>query len=609
MDEPQESDAVNHHENVSGTLPQADEKHLALFTAIEGAYKGTDWARCLNANLVKDYHGPAYGTEDGEERPVNKLNQAVDVWTMMVAANNPHVSVTTPFDTLRPFAKHYEQAMNDMVKEIHLSHTIRRWVLDAFFLMGVVKVHLKDSAPVMVETDMWMDPGTPFASNVSLDDFVFDGAAKKWSEVKYAGDMYRIPFSDIAVGVENGMYNEEVAAVLRPNSKYQTEDAHRLEDIAKGDVTDADEYESMIDLCDVWVARDRKVYTFAVNDRSKFSLKKLPPLAEMEWTDPFSGPYHLLGFNDVPENIIPLSPISNLQALDRTINTLFAKMMKQALRQKEVPVYTPSAKDSIQAIKDAPDGFAVKADPKEIGMWSSGGAHQGNQAFALLLIELMNNLAGNIDGIAGLGPQAKTVGQEQLIHDASNRKVGQMQQRVVEATTGLIQSLGYMLWEDEFKTITSEFSVGGYSLQSEWKPGDREGNFLQYNFDIGVYSMTYRPPAARAESNLLILERFMPAAEMMMAQGGMYDFAAIIDSLADDLDSPELRRFITFTTPPQQTPLSPKDGLAPPNKTTTNVRQNVSAGATPQSRLQEMQQNLQGAAPPSGVSMPMGGGV
>lgn len=169
-----EAETVRHHDS-QGDLPQAEERHLALFKAIEGAYTGLDWARCLNANLVKDYHGPAYGTGNGKERPVNKLNQAIDVWTMLVAANNPHVSCRTTHETLRPFARHFEQALNHMVVEIHLAETIRRWVLDAFFLMGVVKVHLKDSAPVQFENDLWMDPGTPFASNVSLDDFVYDG--------------------------------------------------------------------------------------------------------------------------------------------------------------------------------------------------------------------------------------------------------------------------------------------------------------------------------------------------------------------------------------------------------------------------------------------------
>lgn len=606
-----QSDAKRHNEDEHYVV-ELDPRHESLMTAVEGSYKGMEWARNLMLNLVKDYHGPAYGSNTHvKERPVNKLNQAIDVWTMLLAANRPRIAINTNYEVLKPFARHYEQAVNNMLTEIHLEETLRRWVLDAFFMVGIIKTHLKDSAPVQFENDLWMDPGTPYASNILLDDFVFDAGAKKWSEVKFAGDIYRIPFSDIKAGVENGMYDAEVAQHLTPNSKYRCDDQDRLEKISTGEVTDEDEFEPMIDLCDIWVARDQKVYTFAVKDRSTFALKKLPPLAVMDWTDPNCGPYHLLGFNEVPGNIMPLSPISTLQALDRTANAVMSKLMAQALRQKENPVYSPAGKETMQAIKDAPDGWAIKGDPKEIGLWQNPGPNQANQAFLLLLLELINNLGGNIDGIAGLGPQAKTVGQEQMIADASNRKVGQMQSRVVEATTALVRSLGFMLWEDQFKEITSQFTVAGYPVESTWKPGDREGNFHDYNFSIVVYSMTYKPPAAEAEALIGLLERvFIPLLQPLMAQGGNVDFAALSDSLAEKMDLDDLRRLVTFMTPPPQEPLSPQHDLkGSPVTTRHNVRHNVSQGATPQSRLQEMQQNLQGSPDMGGVTQLMGGGA
>lgn len=594
--------------------PQADSRMRSLHKAIEGSYKSLEWARNVNHNLVQDYHGPAYGRsgDAAKDQPINKINQAVDVWTMLVAANRPRVSVTTNFDMLRPFARHYEQAVNNLIGEIRIEDTIRRWVLDAFFMVGVVKVHLKDSAPIQFENDLWMDPGTPFASNVSLDNWVFDTGAKKWSEVKYAGDMYRIPMSDIEAGVEQGMYDPEVASHIKATSKFDYEDTERLEAISRGEECDPDEFEPMVDLCDIWVARDRKVYTFAVRDRKNFTLANLPPLAEMDWTDPECGPYHMLGFNDVPENILPISPISHIQSLNQTINSLCRKQMQQGERQKENPVYSPAGKDTIAELKDAPDGMAVKGDPKEVGLFRSGGADQGNQALMLLLIEILDGMAGNLPALAGLGPQAKTYGQEQLIQEAGNRKVGQMQQRVVDAVTRLVKSLGFMLWEDQFKEITSSMPIDGtnYSVTSIWKPGEREGNFYDYNFDTNIYSLQHRPPAARAETLLGLLERvFIPMMPMMMQQGTLVDFPVLVQELAVLLDIEPLRRIVTSMAPPSQEELEPQTSMAA-KTTRTHVRQNISTGGTQESRLSTMRQALQGQNPNSqqmnAVSTPMG---
>lgn len=588
----------------------------ALHKAIENSYKSVDWARNLNRNLVMDYHGPAYGANSNLlEHPINKVNQAIDIWTMLVAANRPKVSITTNFDLLRPFARHYEQAVNNLITEIHIEDTIRRWVLDAFFMVGIVKVHLKDSALVEMETDLWMDPGSPFASNVSLDDFVYDASAKKWSEVKYAGDMYRIPFADIAAGVEQGMYDADVAAELTPNSKVKHTDDARLEAISRGIETDEDEFEPMIDLCDIWVARDRKVYTFAVKDRTNFILANTNPLAEMDWTEPDHGPYHLLGFSDVPENILPLSPIQHIQSLNKTINSLARKQAHQAERQKENPIYNPAGKDTIKALVDAPDGFAVKGDPKEVGLWTQGGAHQGNQALMLLFMEVLDGLAGNLQALGGLGPQAKTVGQEQIVADSSNRKVAAMQGRVITAAAQLCQSLGYMLWEDQWKEVTSMMQVEGtnYELPVTWKPGDREGNFQQYNFAVDVLSMQSRPPAQIAETILGLMERLIvPLAPMMMQTGALIDFPALITELSQLYDIEQLKRIITFATPPEPDTLKPQDKLSGGRAPTHNIRENVSTGGTQESRLAVMRQALQGQSPNAqqmgAISTPMGGG-
>ena len=139
-----------------------------LFRAIEASYRELEPFRNLVRGLVDEYVCPGYGAQNKPRREmlVSLMNQAVQAYTMTLAANRPRVLVSTPVDELKYFAKHFQLAMNGLIKEIGLEQTIRKAVKDAFFCVGIVKVHMGDSAPVMLETDLWMDPGQPFASNV-----------------------------------------------------------------------------------------------------------------------------------------------------------------------------------------------------------------------------------------------------------------------------------------------------------------------------------------------------------------------------------------------------------------------------------------------------------
>lgn len=525
-----------------------------LFRAVSKSYRDLEHFRNMNRELIRNYGGDGYegggpASVPKQTRYLDLLNQAVDAYQTLLAANRPRVMVSTSLPQYRAFAKHFEQAINAMMKEIRLEDTLRRWVLDAFFCIGVVKVHLADSGLVEIEPDFWMDPGTPFASNVALDDFVYDTSARKWSEVKYAGDMYRIAFSE---AVE--LFGEEAMKGHTPSSKGSL-DEDRVQQITRGEETDDDEFEPMIDLADIWIPRLGVIETYVVDSRSNFDLKG-EPLAVEEWTGGEEGPYQILGFNDVPENIMPTSPASHLESLENLINNVMRKNARQAKRQKDVHIYTPAGAESARQIQRADDGEWVQVNSTDdIGMMKQGGVDQANYAFMLGGIELFDRMAGNLQARMGLGAQADTVGQERLIHGAASRKEGQMQYVMLNAATKLIKQLGVMLWQDEFKTIVTEIPIPGapgYSATSVWSPGDREGNFVDYNFEIDVYSMQFQSPSSKVQQlNELVMGVFMPMMQMMIQQGLVIDLMQLVKTYAELLNLPELESIIKFSMPMQ----------------------------------------------------------
>lgn len=551
-------------------------KFESLGAAITTSYRALTPFRNINRRLVEAYAGPGYGGRKGREKLLNKMNQAVDAYMTVLAANRPQVQIETKYAQLKPFAVHFQVAINNFLKEIGIEHTIRRWVMDAFFCVGVVKVHLADSGLVQLEDDLWMDPGIPFASNVSVDDLVYDMSAKKITTMKFCGDIYRIPYDDIIDGIGDGVYTEE-ARKLTPTSKYSSGDDGRLEEISRGDLTDKDEFEPMIDLMDVWLPRDGMIYTFPVQRGGESITIHGEPIAELPWEDD-KGPYHFLSFNDVPENIMPVSPASHLDGLDRLINNMMRKVKAQAERHKQNPVYSPAGVEDAKRLREYGDGeWVLSSNPGETRVVEQGGVNPNTMAFINNAISLFDTQAGNLVAMLGLGAQSQTVGQEQLIHSAGNKKIGQMQARVVEASTGLITSLGLLLWMDEFTTVSGAREIPGTDIQIEkhWKPGERAGKFLNYNFKIIANSMSFQTPSQKANAFISLMNQFyIPMQPMIMQQGGVMNLQKINKFFADSLEIPQIEELIQFPNDglDELSPQAEVRGTKPPSTTRNYVR-------------------------------------
>lgn len=541
---------------------------------METSYRKLDPFRKLANGLIKQYAGPGYGESSQEDghKFINLMNQTVDAYMMLLAANTPRVLVSTHNRAYAGFAGHFKVAVNNLLKEINFGQTHYDFVLDAFFCIGVIKVHMADSGQVLAENDVQMDPGMPYASNVSIDDLVYDTSARKLSEVGFIGDMYRIPFESL----KDEMYDKKVVSGLSPTSKYAV-DGERIEQISVGTETDTDEFRPMIDLADIYVPSDGMVYTFPVLNRQLLQLGTTP-VAKFEWMGTEKGPYKVLGFNSVPKNIMPVSPATHLADLDILINNLMSKQAQQAQRQKELMLFTAAGATDATRIAMAGDGESIRVDDaKDFNVMSFGGPNQSNQGLLFNSVEMFDRMAGNLPAMMGLGASADTVGQEKLIHASASRKEGQMQRRVVEAITDVIYELAYLLWQDEFKEIPGEIELEGmpqYKATSNWTPDDREGEFKDYAFEIDVHSMSYQSPADRVKAiNTLIGQIYAPMMQMLQQQGGTIDFAKLTAIYAELLNLPRLNEVITFTSPIDEA--QPTMGGGGPSKPATTERRYV----------------------------------
>lgn len=527
-----------------------DEKKL--ISSIEVSYRKLRPYREAVFRLVEEYAGPMYGTEGNssntfqrQEKYLNLSKQAVSAYMTLLASNRPRVLLSTAKKELKPFAKRYQTAVNNLLEEIEIEKTISHWVRDAFFWIGIVKVHMGDSGEVINEGDITMDPGKPFASNVSLDDFFFDVSAKKWSECRYAGDVYRMPIDTL---LNSDLYSGDALDDLEATDTYTT--GEMLKELSMGTEPVNNEIEPMVDVCDIWLPREGVIRTYVVESRQTLKLKE-GHIAEVEWEGKELGPYHLLHFDEVSENIMPCSTAADLQPLERLINNLYRKNARKASRQKDTPIYTPSGEQTARKLRNASDGEWISVtDPREVNVIKHGGIDGNLHGFMLNSMELFDRMAGNLQAMLGLGPSSDTVGQERLIRSAGSRREGQLQNAVVAATVGLIKDVAMLLWGDAFTEIPASEALESYpdiTIDRTWKPDKREGQFKDYKFEIDVYSMQYQTPASRAQAiNELLQSVYIPLMPIVQQQGGNIDLAELTKMHSEMLNLPRLKDIVDF---------------------------------------------------------------
>lgn len=571
-------------------------KSKRLHRAIENSYKQLERFRNLNRSLVEEYAGSGFGGQvpnagDGRTgKPdvmVNLLRRAVDAYTMQLVANRPRVLITAKSPELKFFARKFQVALNNFIAEIGLEATLRRWVLDAFFCIGVVKTHMADAGIIEIEPDWRMDPGMPFASNVSLDNWVYDTNAVRWEEVRWAGDTYRIPFDDLAADY----FDQDAIALnkLHPTSKYSDDD-RRLENIAKGGETDKDEYVPMIDLADVWVRDEGRIYTYAVEKREHFRLQGVP-IAAMDWDHDDSN-YQILCFGEIPENVIGSSPASLLQPLSQQINNQLRKQCRRARSSKKIHAYSPlGAEDAKRLQRASDDQWVEVANPMDVNTMDVGGIDGNMQAFTLALLQQFNEEAGNLNAIMGLGRSADTLGQEQLIQASANNRVASMMQKTAAATTKLIRELGKMLWEDQFQVISGELPIEGaegYAIDATWNPSHREGDLASFQIDIDVHSMPYQAPKERLNNILnYVTNVYLPMAQQFEAQGMSLNLQELHRLVAELSNEPRLNDVVIFTQPVMDEDVAggtqnPDGGMRPPSPPRRYIHESHSPGLSPQ---------------------------
>ena len=574
--------------------PNDSKDRGSLFSAIKHHYKELAPFRVNRVRLIKDYAGSLYGgMQPGAKTLVNLIKQTADAYTLALASNRPRFLVTAKQTRHEAFGERFATALNNLIQEIHFEETMQDVTLDAFFGLGIVKTYLADAPLVEIEDDIWMDPGRPFAGRISFDNFVYDTGVADFRKVQLASDRYRVPYESLR---DSDRFDQKVARKLSPSSKQSHDpESETAQAIAAGNETDKGEIEPMIDLMDVWLPRDRRIVTWACDQ--KFVGIDTDPLAVQEdWDGPETGCYDVLNLGPVPDNIMPTSPAENLKALSDLLNSLMRKQRNQAKAQKTVNFYQGDNANEARRAKKAVDNEWIRSsNPAGFAQLKLGGVDQVNLAFSMSLMDMFDRMAGNLKAAAGLGPQSGTAAQDSMIMGQVSRAEEGLRYKTNRFAVRVGRAIGFMMFDDPVMTIPGQLKVEGLPhyppLQNDWVPEEREGVASDYDLNIEPLSMAFKPAAAQAAELRQTVNEMIQLLPIMEQQGVSFDGHEYIRQLAELTAQPRLTQ-IFKSLAPMAGGMGGEEGGKPANTTRTYRRENVPTGGTQESRNDTLMRQL-----------------
>lgn len=500
--------------------------------------------RDKRVEAVKQYVGNHWSDSGASKRvPVNLMELAVNIYTRQLAARCPQVMATAKNPALKPGAARLQLAVNHLLKEIDFERTLQRCVLDAMFGMGILKVGISRAISKQVEVEGFLhDIGQPFADCIDLDNWVHDVDATVYEQVSFAGSRHRLPLEY----VKSSPLFKNTDNLVAMTNRGEEDGSDRVESVARGERGIGDSYQDMVEIWDLWLPREQLVVTLADKGSTE-------PLQIIEWDGPEHGPFHLLGFSDVPGSVLPLPPRAVWEDMHATANILYRKLTSQAQRQKTVYGVKRGRQEDGQRVQKAADGdLFTMDDPTSVKAIVYPGADQATLAMAMHVLDKFSYFAGNLDVLGGLGNSSPTLGQDQLLGASASKRIGAMQDRTVSLAKNVIRDLAVYLWNDPLIDLPLTYRTEGTTIDipMRFSAENREGDFVDYNIDLSPYSMQTQSPGEQLATITQVFQQFLvPFAQALPSLGLQINFPGLLRVISQLTNLRFLDEIVTFTTP------------------------------------------------------------
>jgi hypothetical protein len=583
-----------------------------LRRAVRQSRKALEPYRKHRLDAVRQYAGGRWSDEAARKKvPVNLIATYVTTALRSLVAQNPRAMLSTFNKDARPTVSAMEAWANEQIERIHLDDTLRESVTDALFRVGIVKVALATPADALA-LGWGLAAGTPFAECIDFDDFVYDANARKLSAAAFLGHRYRAPLAAVRSFREfDRRARQKVTAT--EYRRHNEDGDERVPAIGRSDTGAHEELDEYVDLYEIYLPRHRCVVTLTFDEEADDSEG---PLRYQDWLGPEGGPYHFLSFAVVPGNPLGKAPVDDLYDLHMLVNDIYRKLTRQAERQKQVGVVQRSGSEDGSRVVQAGDGEMIGVDNVQgTTVLNFGGIDPGNAQFGIHARDLFSRQAGNLDLMAGSGPQSKTATQDKLLNENASMTLADMQAATLKHTSRVIGALCWYWHHDPRTVMRTEYSVPGMpevSTERAVSPGMRQQiPWEELKVKVDPYSMQHSTPQGKATLLLqAVKEVYVPLAGVAAQQGIMLDLNDLLSKLGKLWDIPDLTEVLTVMPPPQPQGGGGGTGMEAggmPSSTERHYTRHGTGGDSQGGRENDFS-NMMSAGAAQGGQAPQGGG-
>ena len=500
--------------------------------------------KLARAMFIKESVGNYYRTNRGltGEQPINLIFHTIQALVPNLVMKDPINELITEFTPQKFYGELLGLAIDKTERDIKLKQTLRAWIVNAIFAMGITKTGIAVSGETLQFGDTRVDPGKIYTNLVDLDDFVIDPICTELEKSAFLGDRIRVPRQLL---LDTDGYNHDLVRKL-PQSRCNV--GRRVEDITKNNISQIEMFslQDFVDIIELWVPEANTVVT--IPDPAQIMFDEY--IRVKEYYGPKEGPYTLLSFTPpVPNNPLPVASVSLWYDLHRMANRIFQKTMDQADRQKDILLYNPAQSDEAQDIVDAKDGDAIACqDPKGMVIASYGGQARNNEMMLQELQTWYNYISGNPDQMSGNVPRVakgkETATRSQINQAASNVSIEDARGILYDQTAEISRKIGWFLHTDPLINIPlTRRTSGGQQIQMWLTPEQRAGDFLKFTFKLIARSMSRLDPTIKSRRIVEFATNLVPAlmqsAMISMQMGVQFNVQKAITDLAKELDITE----------------------------------------------------------------------
>ncbi len=511
--------------------------------AVLSGFKRLDTYRKARAMFIKSYAG-YYGKEKGltGDQPINLIFTAIRSLVPNIVMQNGLNKVVTNIVQYKPYAELLGLGLDNLQRELKLKKILRGWIVDAIFGFGITDTGLAASDGLIHYENISVDPGQIFTELVSLDDFTFDPTCNSFEEAAFMGRRIRIPrqvlLDDDECDSDLVKRLSSSAANILANKKVSQLTQQRLQN------QEMQELQDYVDVVKLWIPKANA--SIIIPDPYQVTFEKYIKITD--YYGPKEGPYTFLSLTPpVPDNPLPIAPVSIWYDLHNMANEIFKTGAEQALAQKDIIFYRPAQAEEMQEAIEAGNMDCVASEnPEGFNKVSFGGQSPENEFMIKHLHTWFNYVSGNPDQMAGAQSPGKKQGKQtatlsQILQTNAGIVIEDYRDMIYDATAEISAKQAWFLHTDPLIDVPLiQRKTGQEDAQVRLTPEQRDGDFLDYTFKIVARSMSRLDPQIRAKRIMEFSTNVIPAAvvagQSMMQLGQQFNIQKFLTLMGEELE-------------------------------------------------------------------------